>query len=133
MRLHVFCACAILVALPFTTVGSLALATVRRRRPVSAPLGPAYAFGSHVDCGQDQKNRPMPGAFHEEEELSIMPAARTRGDGDGLPDCVGARGLRAVARRRAPGIHPEQPIAFSHKLHAGDSRIPCLYCHFGAR
>jgi hypothetical protein len=35
------------------------------------------------------------------------------------------------------GIHqgyaPEQPIAFSHKLHAGDSQIPCLYCHFGAR
>jgi cytochrome c7-like protein len=35
------------------------------------------------------------------------------------------------------GVHqsyaPAQPIAFSHKLHAGDSRIPCLYCHFGAR
>ena len=35
------------------------------------------------------------------------------------------------------GVHqwyaPVQPIAFSHKLHAGDSRIPCLYCHFGAR
>jgi hypothetical protein len=35
------------------------------------------------------------------------------------------------------GIHegyaPAQPIAFSHQLHAGDSRIPCLYCHFGAR
>ena len=35
------------------------------------------------------------------------------------------------------GIHqgyaPEQPIAFSHKIHAGESKIPCLYCHFGAR
>ena len=31
------------------------------------------------------------------------------------------------------GYAPEQPIAFSHKLHAGDSKIPCLYCHFGAR
>jgi formate-dependent nitrite reductase cytochrome c552 subunit len=35
------------------------------------------------------------------------------------------------------GIHqgyaPAQPIAFSHKLHAGDNQIPCLYCHFGAR
>jgi hypothetical protein len=31
------------------------------------------------------------------------------------------------------GYAPEQPIAFSHKLHAGDSRIPCLYCHGGAR
>ena len=27
---------------------------------------------------------------------------------------------------------PEQPIAFSHKLHAGDLKIACLYCHFGA-
>jgi hypothetical protein len=31
------------------------------------------------------------------------------------------------------GYAPEQPIAFSHKLHAGDSQIPCLYCHGGAR
>jgi hypothetical protein len=31
------------------------------------------------------------------------------------------------------GYAPEQPIAFSHKLHAGDSKIPCLYCHGGAR
>jgi len=31
------------------------------------------------------------------------------------------------------GYEPAQPIAFSHKLHAGDSKIPCLYCHGGAR
>jgi Cytochrome c7 and related cytochrome c len=31
------------------------------------------------------------------------------------------------------GYAPAQPIAFSHKLHAGDFRVPCLYCHFGAR
>src|SRR6266705_2408587 len=31
------------------------------------------------------------------------------------------------------GYAPVQPIEFSHKLHAGDSRVPCLYCHFGAR
>jgi hypothetical protein len=24
---------------------------------------------------------------------------------------------------------PVQPIAFSHKKHAGDNGIPCLYCH----
>lgn len=24
---------------------------------------------------------------------------------------------------------PLQPIAFSHRLHAGDNNIPCLYCH----
>ncbi len=27
------------------------------------------------------------------------------------------------------GYQPEQPLPFSHKLHAGDLKIPCLYCH----
>ena len=27
---------------------------------------------------------------------------------------------------------PAQPIAFSHKLHAGTYHVPCLYCHFAA-
>jgi hypothetical protein len=27
---------------------------------------------------------------------------------------------------------PEQPIPFSHKLHAGDNKIACLYCHSAA-
>lgn len=31
------------------------------------------------------------------------------------------------------GYQPQQPIPFSHKLHAGDKQIPCQYCHFGAR
>lgn len=38
---------------------------------------------------------------------------------------------------RLPGNHrgyePEQPIAFSHRLHAGEMGIDCQYCHFGAR
>ncbi|MCW3084772.1 MAG: c-type cytochrome [Bacteroidetes bacterium] len=29
------------------------------------------------------------------------------------------------------GYHPEQPIAFSHKIHAGDNAINCQYCHSG--
>ena len=28
---------------------------------------------------------------------------------------------------------PEQPIKFSHKLHAGENQIDCNYCHYGAR
>jgi len=27
---------------------------------------------------------------------------------------------------------PEQPIAYSHRVHAGELAIPCLYCHPGA-
>jgi hypothetical protein len=30
------------------------------------------------------------------------------------------------------GYQPEQPIAFSHKVHAGDNQIQCLYCHSAA-
>ncbi len=30
------------------------------------------------------------------------------------------------------GYAPEQPIPFSHRLHAGDNKIACLYCHSGA-
>lgn len=25
--------------------------------------------------------------------------------------------------------NPEQPIQFSHKIHASDNKIPCMYCH----
>jgi hypothetical protein len=31
------------------------------------------------------------------------------------------------------GYAPYQPIAFPHKVHAGDNKIPCLYCHYAAR
>jgi cytochrome c7-like protein len=30
------------------------------------------------------------------------------------------------------GYQPEQPIRFSHRLHAGDLQVGCLYCHSGA-
>ncbi len=30
------------------------------------------------------------------------------------------------------GYEPVQPIAYSHRLHAGELGIPCLYCHTGA-
>ena len=31
--------------------------------------------------------------------------------------------------RQALGYEPEQPVNFSHKIMAGDVRIPCLHCH----
>lgn len=30
------------------------------------------------------------------------------------------------------GYEPIQPIAFSHKIHAGENKINCNYCHFAA-
>jgi len=32
-----------------------------------------------------------------------------------------------------PGTSPKQPINFSHKIHAGENEIPCMYCHVQAR
>ena len=48
---------------------------------------------------------------------------------------VGASaGVTRVARiGMQQGYSPAQPIPFSHKLHAGDNKINCLYCHYGAR
>ena len=41
-----------------------------------------------------------------------------------------------LAAARLPGndqgYAPAQPIAFSHRLHAGEMQIACLYCHSGA-
>lgn len=30
------------------------------------------------------------------------------------------------------GYAPVQPVAFSHALHAGEHKLDCRYCHFGA-
>ena len=38
----------------------------------------------------------------------------------------------AIGLGRHQGYKPEQPINFSHKLHAGINQIDCKYCHIGA-
>lgn len=35
----------------------------------------------------------------------------------------------SYAERQGVGYMPPQPIAYSHKLHAGDLKIDCRYCH----
>lgn len=37
----------------------------------------------------------------------------------------------SYAERNNIGYTPEQPIKYSHKLHAGDMGIDCKYCHVG--
>lgn len=39
----------------------------------------------------------------------------------------------AIGLGRSPGYKPEQPIYYSHKVHAGTNQISCLYCHGGAQ
>lgn len=45
--------------------------------------------------------------------------------------------LAATADLHLPNNHkgyaPKQPIAFSHRLHAGELGVNCLYCHYAAR
>ncbi len=39
---------------------------------------------------------------------------------------------QAAGLGRQQGYQPDQPIKFSHKLHAGTHKIECQYCHSGA-
>lgn len=39
----------------------------------------------------------------------------------------------AIGLGRQEGYQPEQPIFYSHKVHAGTNQISCLYCHGGAQ
>jgi hypothetical protein len=53
----------------------------------------------------------------------------------GLAGAVALLGVRAQALRipgNQQGYEPVQPIAYSHRLHAGEMQIACLYCHYGA-
>jgi Cytochrome c7 and related cytochrome c len=49
---------------------------------------------------------------------------------------LGGSSILATSEVRLAGDHqgyePEQPIAYSHRLHAGELGIDCLYCHYGA-
>jgi hypothetical protein len=38
----------------------------------------------------------------------------------------------AVKLGRSQGYQPDQPIKFSHKVHATDNKIDCMYCHHTA-
>jgi mono/diheme cytochrome c family protein len=39
----------------------------------------------------------------------------------------------AINMGRSKDYQPEQPIFYSHKVHAGTNQINCLYCHGGAQ
>ncbi len=38
----------------------------------------------------------------------------------------------AIDLGRSQNYQPDQPIKFSHKVHAGQNQTSCLYCHFNA-
>ncbi len=45
-------------------------------------------------------------------------------------DSVGTSSSQSLP---SAGYRPDQPIAFSHSLHAGDLKMDCQYCHNAAR
>lgn len=38
----------------------------------------------------------------------------------------------AVSLGSSIGYEPDQPIKFSHRVHAGENKINCVYCHYNA-
>jgi cytochrome c551/c552 len=41
--------------------------------------------------------------------------------------------IRGIALGRQQDYQPDQPIIYSHKVHAGDNKIDCNFCHDAAR
>lgn len=68
--------------------------------------------------------------------ISVATISRSRGFIFVVTFLVAALGFKAVINGLysigiQQGYAPKQPIAFSHKLHAGDYEIDCKYCHTG--
>ncbi|MFT4536615.1 MAG: mono/diheme cytochrome c family protein [Saprospiraceae bacterium] len=70
-----------------------------------------------VDLGKFFKSNAFRGIFAFVLTVVVMKA--------------GIDGLFTVGVQQ--GYEPTQPIAFSHKIHAGDNQIDCNYCHTGVR
>lgn len=68
--------------------------------------------------------------------ITVSTISRSRGFIFIVTFLVAALGFKAVINGLysvgvQQGYAPKQPIAFSHKLHAGDYEIDCKYCHTG--
>lgn len=72
-----------------------------------------------------------------ESPITLGTITRSRGFTFAVAFVVAALGFKAVINGLysigiQQGYAPEQPIAFSHKIHAGQYEIDCKYCHTGA-
>lgn len=68
--------------------------------------------------------------------ITVGTVTRSRGFVFAVAFIVAALGFKAVINALysvgvQKGYAPEQPIAFSHKIHAGQYEIDCKYCHTG--
>lgn len=84
----------------------------------------------------DQKNLTEEDKEIVHSPISVATISRSRGFIFIVTFLVAALGFKAVINGLysigiQQGYAPKQPIAFSHKLHAGDYEIDCKYCHTG--
>lgn len=84
----------------------------------------------------DQKNLTEEDKEVVHSPITISTISRSRGFIFIIAFLVAALGFKAVINGLysvgvQQGYAPKQPIAFSHKLHAGDYEIDCKYCHTG--
>ena len=135
VKLHVFCSSALLAVLPFSHAFDFVLLPVDRA--VTALLAPLAAARRRAWRTLGALRRR--GAAADPSGASKTEKSMTNAKWMLAGGACGAVLLAAAALGRElslVGVHqgyaPEQPIAFSHKLHAGDNKIACLYCHFAA-
>lgn len=84
----------------------------------------------------DQKNLSEEDKEVVHSPITVSTISRSRGFVFIVAFLVVALGFKAVINGLysvgvQQGYAPKQPIAFSHKLHAGDYEIDCKYCHTG--
>lgn len=84
----------------------------------------------------DQKNLSDEDKEVVHSPITVSTISRSRGFIFIVAFLVAALGFKAVINGLysigiQQGYAPKQPIAFSHKLHAGDYEIDCKYCHTG--
>lgn len=84
----------------------------------------------------DQKNLTEEDKEVVHSPITVSTISRSRGFIFVVTFLVAALGFKAVINGLysigiQQGYAPKQPIAFSHKLHAGDYEIDCKYCHTG--
>ncbi len=134
VRLHIFSSFVVIALLaftrPFADVLHFGRATGRR---VVAPVGRAVLRQSApVWSLLIRRSRRLSGRRTTTECEALGSRSQLVGS---IVTCttLGALAVRAVARVGInQGYSPAQPIEFSHRLHAGESHIPCLYCHYAA-
>jgi len=81
---------------------------------------------ARVQAGETQRTRSWVQTLNSKGFIAFMVFAVTL--------IFGYKTIDNAARMgRSQGYEPDQPIAFSHKIHSGVNKIDCQYCHDSAR